>query len=156
MDDFELKRVKNLKENLNSSEYSRSILEDFKSLKESIPDKITFSMKKTNKNKNNEKNLFITGGNDHTVLKDMGTSPLQTGTYLNGRKIYYQIPRFSNRRLIVLKPSKKIPKLNFPRIRLNECKLDPNLIEEKFDIYKSWTIRDVKSLEKSVLPRFKS
>ena len=123
----------------------------FPNLKErgSIP-KINF---KGNKKKDN---FFLTGNVGFKQYINYDRDRLLIPHLDNyNKRIYFKQPLFDNKKVITLNSKIPVNRSRLPKIRVNDCLLNPDVILERRDIYRTWSLKDVLLFEKAVLPRFK-
>jgi hypothetical protein len=167
VDDIDSKLMKNVNNddlNMSLTTNQKSIIEELKILRESFqfPEKSLTNTKDKNQfrsllnfKKNEKGSLFITNSRDNLKKKDHEI--YDNTTYQNGKRIYFKQPQFNHKRVVVLNPKLSMTKVSlFPQIKVNKFLFNPDVIETKPDIYKSWTIKDIRIFQKCILPRFRN
>lgn len=144
----------------------KSIIEELKVLRESfqIPESTLTKQKEKNQlktllniNKKEKGPLFLTNSRDNLLRKKKDTDLANNINQQNGKRIYFKQPLFNHKKIIVLNSKHSLTKTSlFPEIRVNKFLFNPEIIESKPDIYKNWTIRDIRIFEKCILPRFRN
>jgi len=161
-----MKNVNNDDLNMSIMSNQKSIIEELKILRESFqnPEKnmtktkdkhqfrSLFNFKKNDKGSS----LFITKSRDNLKKKDNDLNDDNT-CYQKGKRIYFKQPLFNHKRVVVLNPKMSMTKVSLlPQIKVNKFLFNPEVIEKKPDIYKNWTIKDIRIFQKCILPRFRN
>ena len=161
--DSDKRNIINLKNDLNNSKISnaKSILEDLKLLKENynLPEivnpkfKEKVSYPRINFGRRKKENFFLTGNIGQKLNNNYKRDKLLIPDHFNyNKKIYFKPPLFDNKKIITLYPKMKISDL--PKIKVNNCHLNPDIISPRSDKYGSLSLK-VLLFEKAIIPRFK-